>query len=113
MSSYYGEHLSVAKALHQLQFYLHTLQLGVTVQDLYASAYKRRRGAKYDDSWLTVLEENPDVSESLDESFTTHTIIETLMRTGHEPIVRALMKEVRSRNIEFTHTYLIGPSRRH
>lgn len=113
MSSYYGEHLSVAKALFQLQFYLNVLRLGVTVQDLYASAYKRRRGNHYDDSWLTVLEENPEVQDSLDEPFTTQTIIETLMRTGHEPIVRALMKEVRNRHIEFTHTYLIGPSRRH
>lgn len=107
-----GEHLSVAKALYQLNFYLRVLGLPFTVTDLYAAAYQQRRGSQYDDRWLSVLHENPDVEAALQEPFTTQTIIETLMRTGHEPIVRALMREVRKRDIHFTQAYMIGTPRK-
>lgn len=107
-----SKHLSVAKALYQLDFYLKTLHLPITVQDLYERAYRNRRGLLYDDRWLSALPESPEVAGTLDEPFTTHTIVETLMRTGHEPIVRALMREVRTRDIGFTHAYMIGMHRR-
>jgi hypothetical protein len=113
MPSFGGEHLSVAKALYQLNFYLKTLDLPLTVTDLYERAYRNRRGDHYDDRWLSVLHENPDVVDSIEDPFTTHTIVETLMRTGHEPIVRALMKEVRKNKIGFTQAYMIGMPRRH
>ncbi|MCL6597308.1 MAG: hypothetical protein K6T81_01055 [Alicyclobacillus macrosporangiidus] len=106
-----GEHLSVAKALYQLDFYLQTLELPFTVRDLYRSAYERRRGDRYDDRWLDHLAENPDVAQSLDEPFTTSTIVETLMRTGHEPIVRALVREVRRADIRYVQAYLMGTPR--
>lgn len=112
MPSTGGEHLSVAKALYQLDFYLRVLNLPLTVVDLYERAYKERRGDHYDDRWVISLSENPDVVASVDEPFTTQTIIETLMRTGHEPIVRALMKEVRKSRIGFTQAYMIGMPRR-
>lgn len=113
MPRFGGEHLSVAKALVQLNFYLQTLELPVTVKDLYERAYKNRRGDRYDDRWLTQLEENPDMSDALEEPFTSASIVETLMRTGHEPIVRALMKEIRNRDIQFTQAYMIGMPRRY
>lgn len=112
MSNLGGEHLSVAKTLYQLNFYLRTLGLPLTVNDLYRMAYKERRGDHYDDRWLSCLQDNPDVVDSLDEPFTTQSIIETLMRTGHEPIVRVLMREVRKRDIGFTQAYMIGMPRR-
>lgn len=108
----HGEHLSVAKALYQLDFYLNTLDLPISVRDLYAAAYKGRRGEAYDDRWLDYLADNPEVVDSLDEPFTSHTIIEVLMKTGHEPIVRSLIREVRRRDIGFTHAYMIGSHRR-
>ncbi len=107
-----GKHLSVAKALYQLDFYLKTLALPITVQDLYERAYRDRRGSQYDDRWLQTLPDSPEVAGALEEPFTTHTIVETLMRTGHEPIVRALMREVRRQHIGFTHAYMIGSHRR-
>ncbi|MCL6516227.1 hypothetical protein [Alicyclobacillus sp.] len=107
-----GEHLSVAKALYQLDFYLRTLELPFTVRDLYRRAYERRRGDRYDDRWLDHLAENPEVAESVDEPFTTSTIVETLMRTGHEPIVRALMREVRRADIRYVQAYMIATPRR-
>lgn len=112
MPRFGGEHLSVAKALVQLNFYLQTLELPITVKDLYERAYKNRRGDHYDDRWLAGLQDNPDTADALEESFTSATIIETLMRTGHEPIVRALMKEIRRRDIQFTQAYMIGMPRR-
>lgn len=112
MSQLDGEHLSVAKVLYQLDFYLKTLQLPFGIADLYAKAYRDRRGAQYDDLWVTSLHDNPDIAESLEEPFTTQSIVETLMRTGHEPLVRALMKEVRRQHIGFTQAYMIGMPRR-
>jgi len=108
-----GQHLSVSKALYQLDFYLQTLNMQLTITDIYALAYKKKRGDHYDDRWLATLSENPDVSDSIQEPFTTHTIVETLMRTGHEPIVRALLREVRRRKITFTQAYMLGMPRRH
>lgn len=107
-----GEHLSVAKALYQLDFYLQTLEMPLSVVDIYEKAYKAKRGDYYDDRWLITLAENPDVVDSIQEPFTTHTIIETLMRTGHEPIVKVLLREVRRRKINFTQAYMIGMPRR-
>lgn len=112
MPKFGGEHLSVAKALAQLECYLSALDLRITVRDLYERAYKNRRGDYYDDRWLHHLDDNPDVQDALDESFTASSIIETLMRTGHEPMIRALMKEVRKRNIQFTQAYIIGTPRK-
>lgn len=108
MSNVNGEHLSVAKALYQLEFYLQQLHMPISMKDLYAKAYREQRGELYDDRWLNCLEENPDVKTVLNESFTTQNIIETLMRTGHEPIVRALMREIRKQNIGFSQLYMIG-----
>jgi hypothetical protein len=113
MTNFGGEHLSVAKALYQLEFYLQQLNIQLTVKDLYSLAYKERRGDKFDDGWLSVLDENPDVVHSIEEPFTTQNIIETLMRTGHEPLVRALMREIRHHKIGFSQLYMIGSSRRH
>lgn len=114
MANFGAEHLSVAKALYQLEFYLRQLNLSVSVKDLYRTAYQERRGEQYDDRWLDVLEENPEVCGAVDEPFTTQNIVETLMRTGHEPIVRALMKEIRKQNIGFSQLYMIASiPRRH
>lgn len=111
MPEFRGEHLSVAKTFYQLNFYLRAVGLPFTVSDLYAAAYRERRGANYDDRWIQCLGDNPDVTESLSEPFTTHTIVETLMRTGHEPVVRALMREVRRHGIGFTQAYMAGSPR--
>lgn len=108
----YGEHLSVAKALYQLDFYLKTLNLPLTVQDLYARAYKGRRGEAYDDRWLEHLDENPEVVESLDEPFTSQTALDVLVKTGHAPIVRVLMREMRRHDIGYTHAYMMASHRR-
>ncbi|KPV39847.1 hypothetical protein [Alicyclobacillus ferrooxydans] len=113
MPRFGGEHLSVAKALVQLNFYLQTLDLPITVKELYERAYRNRRGDHYDDRWLSQLQENPEMTDALEEPFTSATIVETLMRTGHEPIVRALMKEIRRRDIQFTQAYMIGMPRRY
>ncbi|MFX4302157.1 hypothetical protein ACOJUR_07815 [Alicyclobacillus tolerans] len=107
-----GDHLSVAKALYQLDFYLQQLNMDIRVRDLYERAYREKRGDRYDDRWLQVLDEHLEVRDSLSEPFTTQTILEVLMRTGHEPLVRSLMREIRRRKIGFTHIYLIGRSSR-
>ncbi|MCL6453425.1 MAG: hypothetical protein K6T78_07310 [Alicyclobacillus sp.] len=113
MPTFGGEHLSVAKALVQLECYLNMLDIPVTVRELYERAYRHRRGEHYDDRWLNHLRENPEVAGALDEPFTSDSIVETLMRTGHEPIVRAVMKEVRHRDIQFHQVYMIGTPRRY
>ncbi len=113
MSNLSGEHLSVAKALYQLGFYLRQLNIETTVQDLYGMAYRERRGEQFDDRWIGILDENPDVVRSLEEPFTTQNIVEILMRTGHEPLVRTLMREIRRHKIGFSQLYMIGSSRRH
>ena len=114
MSNLSGEHLSVAKALYQLQFYLKQTGTHVTVKDVYAAAYKARRKDAFDDRWLDVLHENPEVQGALDEPFTTQSIVDILVRTGHEPLVRALMREIRRQNIGFSQLYMIASTpRRH
>lgn len=112
MSNTDSEHLSVATALYQLDFYLKTLKLPFSSLDLYEMAYRDRRGEQYDDRWVRNIYDNPDVTVTVDQPFTTHTIVETLMRTGHEPIIRALMKEIRRRHIGFTSAYMVGMPRR-
>jgi hypothetical protein len=112
MANVSGEHLSVAKALYQLKFYLRQLDVQTTVKDLYEAAYKTRRGELYDDRWLDCLEENPEVLGSEDEPFTTQSIVEILMRTGHEPVVRALMKSIRREKIGFSQLYMIASTPR-
>ncbi|GGJ04569.1 hypothetical protein GCM10010885_12210 [Alicyclobacillus cellulosilyticus] len=108
MSESAREHLSVAKAFYQLEFYLRMVHAPFTVKDLYERAYRKRRKDQYDDRWLSCLDENPEVQSALDEPFTAHTIIETLMRTGHRPVVRALLKEIRRHHIIYTEAYMVG-----
>lgn len=106
------DHLSVAQALYQLNFYLQCLGLSWTVKDIYKEAYQTRRGDAYKDAWLDVLAEDPAVCASLDEPFTTHSIMETLLRTGHEHLVRALIRRIRAEEIGFAHAYLAGSRRK-
>lgn len=106
------DHLSVAQALYQLEFYLQTLQLSFNVKDIYKEAYEQKRGAAYKDDWLDVLSDNPAVKTSIDEPFTTHTIAETLLRTGHDQLVRVLIKRIQEAQIGFTHAYIVGMERR-
>lgn len=89
------------QALHQLDFYLKTLEVPFTVKDLYRKAYHERLGPHYSDDWLDDLEQDPDVLEGMSEPFTTQSIIETLMRGGHEPVVRALLRETREYGIGY------------
>lgn len=98
----------VAKALLQLQFYLKTLRLPVTVKDLYRRAYKNRFGGFYSDQWLDLLEQDPDIQPCLDEPFTMQSIIETLVEYDHKPILFALVRYAHQLNIGFSHRYVIG-----
>ncbi|WP_245629997.1 hypothetical protein [Alicyclobacillus acidiphilus] len=110
----HGEHLSVAKALYQLEFYLDQLDAPFDIYYLYAAAYKEQRGSQYDERWLYYLDDNPDVEHCLDESFTLQTIVDTLLRTGHEPVVRALMRSFRREQIGITQRFMYGATpRRH
>ena len=95
------------QALFQLDFYLRALDLPVTIKDLYRKAYEERLGPHYSDDWLDDLEHDPDVQEGMNEPFTTQTIIETLMKNGHEAIVRVLLREIRTLGIGFTQAYII------
>ncbi|MCY0876388.1 MAG: hypothetical protein OWT28_08980 [Firmicutes bacterium] len=106
------DHLSVAQALYQLNFYLTCLGLTFTVKDIYREAYQSRRGEAYKDAWLDVLHEDPAVCASIDEPFTTHTIIETLLRTGHEHLVRVLIRRIRAEGIGFAHAYMAQSRRK-
>ncbi|MGB8954028.1 MAG: hypothetical protein WCC10_01520 [Tumebacillaceae bacterium] len=94
------------QALYQLDFYLKALELPFTVKDLYRQAYKERLGPHYSDDWLDDLECDPDVQEGMREPFTTHTIIETLMRNGHERIVRGLLRKARDCGLGYTSAYV-------
>lgn len=96
------------QALFQLDFYLKVLNLPFSLKDLYRKAYEKRLGPHYSDDWLDDLEHDPDVQEAMSEPFTTKTIIETLMKNGHETIVRALLRETRMLGITFTHAYIVG-----
>ena len=90
------------QALYQLDFYLKALELPFTVKDLYRKAYKERLGPHYSDDWLDDLECDPDVQEGMREAFTTHSIVETLMRFGHERIVRWLLRKARDYGLGYT-----------
>jgi hypothetical protein len=100
------------QALYQLDFYLKTLNLPFTVKDLYRKAYQGRLGPHYSDEWLDDLEHDPDVQEGMQEAFTTQSIIETLMRNGHEPIVRVLLRETRKLGIGFSQAYIVSIKKR-
>lgn len=114
MANIHGEHLSVAKALYQLESYLDELDAPFDIYALYSAAYKEQRGSQYDERWLYCLNDNPDVEGCLDEPFTLQSIVDVLIRTGHEPIVRALMRSFRREGIAISQLYLIGaiPKRR-
>lgn len=112
MSSAQGEHLSVAKALYQLESYLEELDAPFDIYVLYSAAYKEKRGNNYDDRWLHCLSDNPDMEESLDEPFTLQSIVDIFLRTGHEPIVRALMRAFRREGISVSQLFLIGATPR-
>lgn len=107
-----SDHHTSDQALFQLDFYLKALELPFTVKDLYRKAYQERLGPHYSDDWLDDLEQDPDVQESMRDAFTTQTIIETLMKTGHEPIVRALLRETRQHGIGFTQAYIVSINKR-
>jgi len=105
------EHLSVAQALYQLDFYLQQLDLPFCVKDLYREAYATRRGDAYKDDWLDVLVEDPAVAGCLHSPFTTHSIAETVLRTGHEQLVRVLIRKIQQEEIGFTQAYIVGMGR--
>jgi hypothetical protein len=106
--NYDREKLAVAKAFYQLAFYLKTLDLPFTVQDLYREAYQ---GQNRSEHWLDDLDEDPRLKQTLSEPFTTHTIMETLLRNGHDAVIRQLMRRVRDHGIGFAHAYVMGISR--
>ncbi|KYP82091.1 hypothetical protein [Ferroacidibacillus organovorans] len=106
------DHRSVAQAFYQLNFYLQAIGVSFTIKDLYRAAYLESRKDRYQDEWLNHLEEDPHVLESMEEPFTTHSIAETLIRTGHEPVLRVLMKRVHEENIGFTQAYIVGARKR-
>jgi hypothetical protein len=112
LANFQSEHLSVAKALYQLEFYLDQLDAPFDIYHLYAAAYQEQRGSQYDERWLYCLDDNPEVENCLDESFTLQTIVDTLLRTGHEPIVRALMRSFRKEHIAISQMFLIGATPR-
>jgi hypothetical protein len=103
----------VAKAFYQLDFYLKTLRLPFRVKDLYRRVYEKRLGDSYTDEWMDDLGSDPDVRRSIHEPFTTQTIVETLIQNGHEPLVRALLREMRRRKIGFSHAYIMSINPNH
>lgn len=112
MMSYSHERLSVAQTFYQLDFYLEAVGLPFRVKDLYRQAYKEKRGEHYQEAWLDHLAEDARVRASLDEPFTTHTIVEGLLRTGHEPVLRRLVESIRENSVGFTQAYIVGARRR-
>lgn len=113
MSHYSNSDFEVIKACYQLEQYLHALKVPFTVRALYERAYKDRLGIDYDPSFLLNLENDARLVESKNEPYTTHTIMETLVQFGHEPLIRALLRETRRLNIGFTHAYIMGFNRKH
>ena len=106
------DHHSVAHALYQLEFYFASLNLSFRAKDLYRKAYQELRGARYQDAWLDHLAEDPNVRAALEEPFTTHTIVETLMRTGHEPLIRVLIEWMQESQIGFSLAYILKARKR-
>lgn len=102
--------LSLAKAIHQLNFYLHTLGVPFSATDLYKKAYAKRESA-LEDVWLQDMSEIPEVMTALDEPFTTVTIVETLMRTGYSSVIRVLMREIRHQKITYSQAYIMATPR--
>lgn len=98
----------VAKAFLQLDFYLKTLQLPFTVKDLYRRAYQKRLGDDYNDRWIDWLAGDPKYEGALHEPFTAYTIIQTLKKHGHEPVIYALYRLTRRMEIGYSHAYVIG-----
>lgn len=98
----------VAKALLQLDFYLQTLQLPVTVKDLYRRAYLNRLGEYYNDRWIDLLKDDTEFETCLEEPFTLQTILETLVENGHKPILFALVRFAHQMDVGFSHRYVIG-----
>lgn len=98
----------VAKVFYQLDFYLQALQLPLRAKDLYRRVYQSRLGEYYDESWLDQMDQDWEMKKSLNEPFTVQTIVETLMHSGHEAIVRALIREMRRRDIGFSQAYIMG-----
>jgi hypothetical protein len=107
-----SEKLAEAKAFYQLAVYLKALELPFSVSDLYRDAYQNQTNPRMvDTSWLDQLEKDPNMQQALSEPFTTQTIMETLLRTGHEAVIKQLMKRVREYGIGFAHAYVLGISR--
>ncbi len=107
------EHYSVARAFYQLEFYLDAISAPFTIKDLYRNAYAEKRKDHYDDKWLDHLEDDARITESLEDSFTAHTIVEALLKTGHEAVLRQLIKHLRKERIHFTQLYISGAGRKH
>lgn len=99
---------TVAKAFIQLDFYMKVLSVPLTVKSIYETAYKKRLGSYYSDTWLLKLENHPGKESFLNERFTVQSIIETLMKSGYEPFIRVLLREVKRRDIEYTQAYIMG-----
>lgn len=106
------ERLSVAQTFYQLDFYLEAIGMPFRVKDLYREAYQEQRGEQYHETWLDHLAEDARVQASLDEAFTTHTIVENLLRTGHEPVLRRLIESIREHSVGFSQAYIVGAHRR-
>ncbi|UOF89413.1 hypothetical protein LSG31_16120 [Fodinisporobacter ferrooxydans] len=102
---------AVLKAFFQLNFYIQALELPFTVEELYREAYQTEHGANYNEDWLEIIHHDKYFADVLDEPFTTHTFIETLLRAGHDRIVKLLMKRVRDYGVGFAHAYVMGISR--
>ncbi|ASS75576.1 hypothetical protein CIG75_11640 [Tumebacillus algifaecis] len=96
------------QAFYQLDFYLKALNLPFSLKDLYKKAYAERLGPHYSDDWLDDLEHDPDVQESMSTPFTAKTIVETLMKNGHESIIRALLRHSRKLGIGYSQAYIVG-----
>ncbi len=106
------DHRNLAKALRQLNFYLETINLPFTARDLYHSAYEGPLEDRLSDEWLDHLATLPEVESALQEPFTTHTIAETLIQSGHEALLKELISRVRHADISFAQAYIVGVDKR-
>ncbi|RIV29335.1 hypothetical protein D2Q93_00350 [Alicyclobacillaceae bacterium I2511] len=104
------DRLSLVKAIHQLNFYLHTLGVPFTAIDLYKRANTKRE-SNLEEVWLQDVSQIPEAVKALDEPFTTVTIVETLMRTGYSSVVRVLMREIRHQKITYSQAYIMATPR--
>ncbi|PWI58236.1 hypothetical protein [Sulfoacidibacillus thermotolerans] len=106
------EHYSVARAFYQLDFYLEAINAPFSIKDLYRRAYAEKRKDHFDDQWLDHLADDEHIRESLEDSFTAHTIVETLLKTGHEAVLRQLIKHLRKERIHFAEVYISGAGKK-